>query len=272
MTAALFDNAPLRLKHCRRGVMMFFTNDLIGRSLDLYGEFAEQEIGPQTGLLSPGGVVVDVGANIGTHALAYAQAVGPEGRVYSFEPQRMIFNMLSGNLALNRVGNVQARHAAVGEAIGRINVPPIQYGAAGAFNFGALELGAPDLPPGEEVEVITLDSLGLARCDFLKIDVEGMERQVLAGGVETIRRTLPVIYMENNRRANSPALLQWLMDEGYRCHWHMIHYFNADNFLGATENIFPNVVELSVLAVPKARDIQISGLPEITDPADWPIP
>jgi len=271
--AVIFENPPVRLKQCRHGAMMYLANDLIGRSLDLYGEFAEQEMQVFRTFVGPGGVAVDVGANIGTHTLALAEMAGPTGRVYSFEPQRALFNLLCGNLALNRATNVRARHAAVGEAAGAIETPPIDYGAAGAFNFGAVSLAdAAGYPPGgETVELITLDSLALDRCDLLKIDVEGMERPVLAGAAETLRRTAPVIYLENNRRENSPALLGWLLTARYRCYWHLISYYAPDNFFGAAENIFPGVVELNVIAIPAARGADVQGLTEIVSPEDWPV-
>ena len=78
---ALLENGILRLKQCKHGPMMFFAGDThIGRSLDLYGELSEPEIELFRRYLRPGMVAVDVGANIGTHTVCFAQSVGPSGR------------------------------------------------------------------------------------------------------------------------------------------------------------------------------------------------
>ena len=268
----IFDNPPVRIRACRHGVMMFLTNDLIGRSLDTYGEFSQDEIRALETLIAPGATVVDVGANVGTHTLAFSGFVGPSGRVISLEPQRTIYNLLCGNLAMNRAANVQALHAAVGAAPGVVRTPPIAYDRPGQFNFGAVALGsAAAYPPGgETVSLVTLDSLGLERCDLVKIDVEGMELAVLSGGEETLRRTGALLYLENNREANSPALLGWLLARGYRCYWHMTRYFPSDNLFGAADDIFPKTIEANVLAVPAGREVDSGGLDEIHDPGAPP--
>jgi len=90
--------------------MMYLANDkFIGRrSLDAYGEFCELELYLLRQIIKPGMTVVEAGANIGTHTVAFAKAVGATGRVLTFEPQRTVFHMLCGNLALNGLSNVQA--------------------------------------------------------------------------------------------------------------------------------------------------------------------
>ncbi len=148
-----------RLKACRHGQMLFNVNDIyIGRSLDLYGEFSEGEIELFRQIVRPGGVVVEVGANIGTHTLFFAAQVGPTGVVLAFEPQRIVFQTLCANLALNSHSNVFAFQQAVGAAAGTVVVPSIDYRRSG--NFGGLELGA--YQQGEQVPVVTLDSFALS--------------------------------------------------------------------------------------------------------------
>src|SRR5436309_7187120 len=113
-----------RLKKCRHGRMLYNIHDqYIGRSLDLYGEFSEGEVELFQQIVKPGDVVIDVGANIGAHTLWFAKTVGNGGGVVAFEPQRLIFQTLCANLALNNVMNVMAFWQAVGEAPGVIVVP-----------------------------------------------------------------------------------------------------------------------------------------------------
>src|SRR5215212_3392726 len=124
----IFERAPLRVKACKHAVMMYYATDqYIGRSLDLYGEFSEGETVLFQQIIRPGMIVVDAGANIGVHTLYFAQATGPSGRVIAIEPQRSIFHLLCGNLALNLIWNTTVVHAALGSKAGAIHVPPLDY-------------------------------------------------------------------------------------------------------------------------------------------------
>src|SRR3954465_1933985 len=90
------------LTQTRHGQMLVNRHDVyIGRSLELYGEWSEGEIDLFRQVLRPGMVVADAGANIGTHTVARAQMVAPNGVVYAFEPQRIVFQTLAANVALN---------------------------------------------------------------------------------------------------------------------------------------------------------------------------
>src|SRR5579862_896137 len=97
-----------RLKDCRHGRMLFNVNDqYVGRSLDLYGEYSEGEIDFFKQVVQPGDTVLEIGANIGSHTVFFAKAVGREGTVQAFEPQRLIFQTLCANIALNNLENVK---------------------------------------------------------------------------------------------------------------------------------------------------------------------
>src|SRR5258707_14359705 len=103
------------LKACRYGHMLYNIHDVyVGRSLDLYGEFSEGEVGLFRQLVKPGDLVLDVGANIGTHTLFFSQRIGATGRVLAFEPQRIVFQTLCANLAINSATNVWCYPHAVG--------------------------------------------------------------------------------------------------------------------------------------------------------------
>jgi FkbM family methyltransferase len=265
---ALFDNANLRLKRCRHGTMMFYANDqYIGRSLDLYGEFSEREIELFAQLVRPGMTVVDAGANIGAHTLFFASVVGADGRVFAFEPQRALYQILCGNVAFNLQTNVVAVQAGLGAEEGTITVPKIDYGRGG--NFGGVALGKYE--GGEEVPLRKLDSYALTSCHLIKIDVEGMEKAVLEGARATLERQKPLLYVENDRKEKSSELIRWLFDHDYRLYWHTPRMFNPENFFGAKENVFGAVVSLNMLCVPKAQPIELKGFKEITSPDEpWP--
>ncbi len=256
-----------RQKACRHGQMLFNIHDqYVGRSLELYGEYSEGEAKVFGQILKPGQVVVEAGANIGAHTVCLAQRVGPTGQVWAFEPQRLLFQILCGNLALNSISNVRCAQQAVGAKAGSITVPMINYHVRS--NFGGLALGKYDV--GESVPLITLDSLNLPRCHFIKADVEGMEQQVLEGAVDTIARHKPILYVENEIRDNSDDLIRFIDSLDYNLYWHKPFYFQSDNFFSNSDNVFPNLVSMNMLCVPKnlpqALDVEPVKIPPPAEP------
>jgi FkbM family methyltransferase len=255
----------LRLKHCRHGVMLYNVRDqYVGGSLDRYGEFSELEAQLFSGLIKPGMMVVEVGANIGAHTVHLAKLVGENGGVVAFEPQRVIFQMLCANLALNGIENTPAKCLAVGAAPGEIVVPRMDYRSGG--NFGGVSLGAGD---GDMVEIITIDNLLLPACHMIKIDVEGMEKPVLDGARQTIARFRPLLYVEDDRPNKHAELIATLFDLEYRLWWHLPRLFNPGNFAGDSENIFSNIASFNLFCLPRASaPDKIAGGVEVTSATD----
>ena len=254
------------LKDCRHGRMLFLPNDLyVGRSLDLYGEFSEAEAQLFESLVGPGDVVVEVGANIGAHTVHLAKKVGPGGMVHAFEPQRVIFQLLCANLALNGLFNVRTHHAAAGRQPGSLLVPPLDYRAEN--NFGGISLC--DVDRGEEVAMVPLDALDVPALRLLKIDVEGMEAEVLAGARQMIARHRPILYLENDRREKSADLIRLVDRLGYACWWHTPPLFNPDNFNRHRDNIFAGTVSINLLCLPKESPLVVEGFRQVAGPDDW---
>ena len=174
----------------------------------------------------------------------------------------MVLQILAANVALNALGNVHTCHAALGRLAATIAVPRLDYSAAGNFGGVSLEQAA----QGEQVPLIPVDSLGLARCDLIKINVEGMEADVIAGTVQTLRRFRPVLYVENDRREKSAALIRQLFALDYRLYWHFPPLFNPQNYFGAAENIFAGMVSVNMLGVHASSPLCLEGFRQITDP------
>lgn len=239
----------MAVKQCRHGPMMYNVNDaFIGRSLDLYGEWCDGEVFVLGQILSPGDVVVDVGANIGTHTVFFAKAVGAKGLVVAFEPQRLALQTLSGNVALNGLTNVVCQHAAVGAARGRLDFPVVDPRTP--FNFGAVR--ASTSGGGEAVDVVPIDELGLRRCALIKADVEGMEASVVEGARDTIARCRPALFLENDTVDRSREILEAVAAVGYKAFWHIAAYYNPKNFFKNEQNVFgPFQPEANVLCVPQ---------------------
>ena len=157
-----------------------------------------------------------------------------------------------------------AENKALGAQTGSVVVPWLDYAREG--NFGALELGT--WTQGETVPLVTLDSYALNTCHLIKIDVEGMERDVLEGARATITRHQPLLYVENNKRERSKALIEWLLTNRYRPYWHLPPLFNPKNYFGETKNVFGITISANMLCVPKSKPSRVEGLREITSPDD----
>ena len=268
--AGLIDNGGIhRVVRGRHGDFLYNHHDVyIGRSMEKYGEFSEQEVDLFRQICRPGDVVIEVGSNIGAHTVPLAQMVGTGGMVVACEPQATVFQVLCGNIALNNLTNVHTRHVAVGDAEGQIVVPNIDYRREN--NFGGL--GLEDHHRGYNVPLITLDgSAEVPRLRLLKIDVEGMESQVIRGAEQLVQRYRPAIYVENDRIDRSPPLIEQLQAFEYKLFWHLPPLFNPVNFAGDPENIFGNVVSVNMLCVPSENASQINGLKQVSDPNEHPM-
>ena len=249
----------------RYGKIIYNTLDMyVGKSLKLYGEYCQGEADIFEQVVHSGDCVVEVGANIGSHTVHLAQIVGKDGVVWAFEPQRLVFQILAGNMAINSLSNVYCEQKCVSDVKGKVNVPTLNV--AEVNNWGGLSLE--NQQEGEPVDVITLDSLELPRCDFLKIDVEGMELQVLRGGETMIDAFRPIIYAEADREDKNRELFSWLHKKGYSIYSHKPHLYNPANYFGNPENVFQKgnaqIASINVLCLPKEK-YDLQGMEEITE-------
>jgi FkbM family methyltransferase len=172
----------------------------VSRTIRETGIWAAEDVALFRQLVRPADVVLDVGANIGHHSVVYSKLVGPGGRVYSFEPQRWIFNILCANLVANDCLNAYPFRMALGDQPGRLKLQAFDY--ARDLNFGAAALSKlfQDDKRGEAVPIQTLDAFvveeALPRVDFIKLDVQTFELFVLQGARETLRRFRPRLFVE----------------------------------------------------------------------------
>jgi len=255
------------VKRCKHGVFAYNRNDIyIGRSLSVYGEYSEAEVAFLSRLLAPGDTVVEAGANIGSITVPLARVVGAGGRLIAFEPQRVAFTLLCANCALNELGQIEPRRAAVGATPGEIVVPVLPQDRA--LNFGGVALSGSG--SGDRVPVVRIDDLGLDACRLIMADVEGMEASVIKGARDTIGMHRPILYVENNQQERSPELIALAQSLGYRLFWHFPPLFSAMNFAGVAENVLGPAVSTNMLCLPRGADlVAASGLTEITSPESF---
>ena len=122
---------------------------------------------------------------------------------------------------------MRAINAAVGRESGSITLPKIDYAKPGMFGAHSIE-GATTV---EEVQLLALDQyLRTNRCRLMKIDVEGMEGQVILGARTFIEQHKPILYVENDRKEKSPSLIRTFLHMGYRLYWHLSTLTRDDIF------------------------------------------
>jgi FkbM family methyltransferase len=271
----------LRLVQARHGHFFVMSNDTyVGRSLIAYGQWTENEIDVIRRFLQPNHNVIDVGANIGSHTIPLAKTVSKGGQVSAFEVQPRIFQLLAANVTINGLTNVRLFAAGCSDQPGTMRFPSLDYDADN--NYGGLKISAIEalaaaaserqpLRGTQPVPLLRLDdAYDLDRLALIKIDVEGMELAVLRGAERIVRRLRPVLYVENEFADLSEALLRYLSDLDYDVYWHPAPLFDPRNFRGNAKNLFPNIVCINVLCIPREQKRSIKGLKPVTDPAEHP--
>jgi len=170
-----------------------------------------------------GVIAIDCGANVGVHTIEWARLMHGWGEVISFEAQEKIYYALAGNVAINNCLNVSARFSAVGSHCSFIDVPDIDY--LTPSSFGSFEIKKRmnseyigqtiDYKKTKSVPLVSIDSLNLDRLDFLKIDVEGMEEEVLEGAKNSIQKNNPIMLIEIIK-SDKNSIESFLNECGYK--------------------------------------------------------
>jgi len=192
-------------------------DEALGRIVGWLGAFEPAELAYTAHCLRPGDVAFDVGANVGLFTLVMARAVGPQGRVFSFEPHPAARARLQAHLEENHCANVEVVEAAASDRAGTQTLHDAAD-AAFASVVGVL--------PGHEgggvldVPTTTLDArwtaAGCPRVRLVKVDVEGAEESVLRGAAELLDVSRPALLVEANTREALRSLRAMLHPLGYR--------------------------------------------------------
>ena len=238
-----------KLTLCRYGWMLH-AGPFIGKCFELYGQYSESEVNVLRAFVRPGDTILDIGANIGDLTVPMARIVGEQGRVYAVELNSDTYHVLCANLALNGIRNVKALNCFIAD------LPEVDMsGPWGKYGFVSAIWGA---------TVVSIDSLGIESCSFIKIDVDGKELEVLKSANGLIGKNRPILYFENDDRGVSPALLDHAMRLGYDVYWHPAPIFDAANFFGNPINHWApnNIMSLMVLGIPGERREQVQDRPE----------
>ena len=235
------------------------TDEVVSHSLSMYGEWASEELNLLSQLIQPDMCVLDVGAFIGTHSLAFSKFVGYKGKVYSFEPRKEVYAVLSENLSINNCNNVVAFNIALSDSVTTLKLNSLDLNEK--ENFGALSVDNDIFILDSityKINVSTIDGLALGKVDFIKIDVEGMERQVLDGALETLFRDRPIIFCECNSLAAGYKIVEFCQNQQLDIYVILSSAYNPNNFNAIKENFFGEAKELSFLLIPKEKKEDIN--------------
>lgn len=203
-------------------------NEHISSQVFWRGAYSADQLFILRRLLKPGMVFVDAGANKGEFTVLAAKYT-EGGKVLAFEPVAAVFEELKANVSANGFQHVQLIRKGLGKASGERVIYHAENKRGQELNMGTYTLyprAGMDIALGS-ISVITLDDFvkeeGIGRVDVIKIDIEGGEREMLLGALETIRRWKPVIFIEVNEVTSRAAgygqgaIVRLLEELGYRC-------------------------------------------------------
>lgn len=249
------------LGRLRFGAAIYNRHDqVIGRSIELYGEYAIVEASVYDQVIGPGHVVIDAAAGIGIQTIFLARKVGPDGHVLAFEPHRLSFQTLCGNIALNSIENTHCWNMLLGAEPGEISLPSPDPHCKQDFRHPTEHKGT------QLVTVATIDSFSLPGCDFLRIADESRTADVLRGGRKTIEQFRPVLHLACHGDERDRATLQLLGELGYNVFRHDVPLYYAENFHGNAENVFGDQSCPRLLALNESVDHELTGFAAVDIP------
>jgi FkbM family methyltransferase len=231
----MIDKGLIVESNTKDGYIAYYKNDIaFVNSLRFHGQIFEADLVMRylVDTVKDSRVIIDGGAHAGSHTILY-KSINPNATIHSFEPQSKMFELLSHNIKQNNFADVYLYPLALankksairmGSSVSDLHYDEnqqyirlesgelyetvysnISYGDDNIFNLGGLGFGE----DGEEVSTVTIDSLNLECCDFIKLDLEGAEPLALLGATETIKKFFPIVFFESNHHTLSDKLYEY---------------------------------------------------------------
>nr|WP_241633787.1 FkbM family methyltransferase [Fusobacterium gastrosuis] len=234
------------LKDLKWGRFNLIEGDMISQISSRYGEWADVEVSVFKEILSEGDKVVEVGANLGLHSIPIAKIIGDKGKLICFEPQRIIYQHLCCNIALNSLVNVETYQYGVSDVNTKLYIESTDYNKA--WNYGSFSLDKgfsteakyQGFVKKELTKIVKLDDFEpikkLSSLDLIKADVEGFEIKLLNGAKNIIDKFKPFLFVECNLNSIANEIIQKINELGYKPYWIIsaryqeCNYFNAEQF------------------------------------------
>jgi FkbM family methyltransferase len=180
-------------------------------------------------LVTKGGYVIDIGANIGAYTKFLSELVGSNGCVFSIEPIPLTYEILSSNMKKLKLGNVVLINCAISDTDGYVTMEIPLYEESAGENFYQARIvdeNINGLFRQVKVESRTMDSLfsGPNNISFIKCDVEGHELKCIKGAMGMIRNIKPAWLIEfsedpDDDKSTAYETFRVLNEEGYKAFW-----------------------------------------------------
>ena len=247
---------PQKQINTRYGNMIIFSDDpTISRSLELYGEYCYPEIELILEFVNSTSMFLDIGANIGTHTVAIAPHVK---NVVAFEADVENCDLLRMNCGLQDkkvARKISVNHLALSNRVGETST---------VFDYGKTHLSNQG---GTDIVMTMLDNIkGFPSVDFIKIDVEGMEYNVLQGAKNTIAYYRPHMLIEMQDSNMNPFVFDLLASMSYNMYWAPCATYNPQNHKHNSENVFGKQHGvLNWLCTPQPIDTKLTPVTDRTD-------
>lgn len=258
----------LRCTDTHVGPMFYAENDsMIGRSLEVYGEWCANETNLIKQIIQPGDTVLDVGANLGHHSRAFAQMVGKQGTVVSFEPNSFNALLLRLNARLATDLRIQVVNAAVSDKAGFASITSIEPGSEANYGGATIDEGG----QGDLCPMVRLDDLRLPIApSFIKIDVEGHEAGVVNGALDLLRQAKPTLFVEADDE-NTIEICKQVETLGYDIYFFETFAYRSDNFKNNPSDVWNGGgYSRNVLCLHQDKQLSVSGIERLDTSADLP--
>lgn len=224
--------------------------DIIIKAMKSGEVFEPEIIDSASTFIKPGSTVLDIGSNFGQMAVLFSRLVGPKGKVYAFEADEFIFNLLCRNIKENNRKNIEPVFGAVWDNDGlELFYPEPDFERFGSYGSYGIDLNAKE---GRKVRSFTIDSLNITSpISLIKIDIQGSDLFALKGARKTIEREQPVIIFEFEEQfqkefgTSLEDYEDFIRDINYKIIGKVDDIAYAENFIVAPrKNIFKRSIEL----------------------------
>jgi len=224
----------------KNGFISGFQNDI------LFNEAVENGINEKyfvelvSKILKPEDIVMDLGGNIGTHSILMSNIVS-EGKVFTFEPQSLIYSILQNNILLNNRKNIDTyRFACSDKDFETISMEPYSF-MGKRINTGALRVDLNGVS-GDLALTRTIDSFNFEKLNFIKIDIQGSEVKALRGAKKTIAKLKPYMFIEIEQQhllamnTSAKELIEIILSLGYSL-YRIVSSYTCDHICVPNEKV-----------------------------------
>lgn len=229
-------------------------DDTVGKSVELYGEWASTEISLMLDFISLGDTVVDVGCNIGIHTMEFAEKVGEAGFVFAFDPQIEVLACAISTAMFQNRKNIIFSGFGLSDSFKSLW---LTHEKNLELNFGARKISREqnsNYNSPASVKLAPLDALVLVKPTLIKVDIEGHELNFLAGARKTISRYKPTMFLEANTPEAIKSIKSWSRRHGYSSIVLSIKAFNPGNFAKNAIDVFGPSTETMIVLLPKRSE------------------